>query len=82
MYDHIAEIHQDPVGSVIAFHLLFEMSGTAQFFLHIVTECLDLATVTAPGNDKIICDYGEFTDVNYLNIFRFLIFQCLYGKSG
>ena len=64
MDHHISVIHQDPVSGLVSFHLLWFYSGSAQFFTDTVRHSLNLVPVGSAGDDKIVCQSGNFFNIN------------------
>ena len=54
MNNHIAVIHQHPVGIAIALHLFGADTGSSEFFIHKIRYCVHLARIVSVCNDKEI----------------------------
>lgn len=72
MDNDITIIHENPVSGIISFYLFFGIAGTSQLLFHVIGQRLDLTAVASAGNQKIICQNGNLTDINNTDILRFL----------
>ena len=80
MHDHIAVIHENPAGIAVSLDLLCFKSSTSKLFLNIVYDRLNLVGVGAACDYKVICNYGNSMNIDYLDILSFFIINCLAGN--
>ena len=72
MHDHIAVIHENPAGIAVSLDLLCFKSSTSKLFLNIVYDRLNLVGVGTACDYKVICNYGNSMNIDYLDILSFL----------
>ena len=81
MDDDIAIVQENPVGAVVALHLLRNEACLMQLLLYVVHHGLYLVLIGTAGNQKIIGQNGNFRNINDTDIARFLVFHGLISQT-
>ena len=82
MHHRRTDIHQQPLAGFFAFNTVNLAARRFDFFLHVARQRAAMAVGVTRGNDDFIEISGHFFDVEYHDIARFDVFQCVKRDPG